>query len=353
MSPVASQVNRELRVQTCKVLGKNTLVDYELRGKSEDQMEQTFVAWAKMRARRLPQVDIGIGDDAAVLGPSEHSRVVTTDTLMDGIHFDSATADLAAVGRKLVNANLSDLCAMAAEPEAVFLSMCLPPVVRTNAVDVQPLIEIPRDVAAAAIYEGVCDVCETRAIALAGGDTNCWDGPLVLSMTAIGRIPPGTAWRRSGARPDDYIVVTGGLGGSLLGKHLSFEPRIDLVEKLRGCAGIHAAMDVSDGLSVDLLRMCDSSRCGAIVDLDSVPLSGAATEAASNSGRSPVEHALADGEDFELLFAVAPDAFDSLASMVGEQNFLRCGVFTSRTGLWANEGGKIRQLPSTGYIHGK
>lgn len=306
-------------------------------------MEQSFVAWAKMRARRLPQVKLGIGDDAAILAADSQDRVITSDTLMDGIHFELEKTEVRRIGRKLVSVNLSDLAAMAAEPEAVFVSMCLPmnsPVAAADAL-------------AAELHEGICEACELHNTALAGGDTNCWDGPLVLSLTAVGKSIDDQVWTRSGAKPDDVIVVTGPLGGSLEGKHLDFQPRFDIVRKLRGQIDIHAAMDISDGLSVDLLRMCDASNCGAILELDKVPVSEAGKRAAEQSTKAEVEHALGDGEDFELLLAVSRDDFSKLQQIVGPENAIECGTFTSRTGLWARDGGKIRQLTSSGYVHGR
>lgn len=307
-----------------------------------DHMEQSFVAWAKMRARRLPSVQLGIGDDAAVLSASSENSVITTDTLMDGVHFLSNEVDLQRIGRKLVNVNLSDLAAMAAEPKALFLSMCIP----TNQTRAA-------DVIAAEIYEGVCSAAEEHKVALAGGDTNCWDGPIVLSLTAIGETVGDCLWQRSTAQPDDLIVVTGPLGGSLAGKHLDFKPRFDIVRALRDEPGIHAAMDISDGLSVDLLRMCDSSHGGAILDLEQVPISDAAKEMAKSSGKSELEHALGDGEDFELLFSIAPDRIERVQQAVGADNAIPVGVFSSRTGLWMKSGGKIEQLSSSGYVHGR
>lgn len=306
-------------------------------------MEQSFVAWAKMRARRLPQVKLGIGDDAAILAAQDADMVVTTDSQMDGVHFKLDEVSASSVGRKLVNVNLSDLAAMAAEPVCVLLSMCLP--VGQGAVLAEQL--------AAEIYEGVCQALEPFGVALAGGDTNCWDGPLVLNMTAIGRVADEEIWRRDGAQPEDAIVVTGGLGGSILGKHLDFVPQLEYARQVRGKIPIHAAMDISDGLSVDLLRMCDASNCGAILDLDSIPLTPAATELSKSSGKLPVEHALGDGEDFELLLAVPKAEVANLQQLVGAQRGIVCGEFTSRTGLWSRAGGKLLQLTSSGYVHGR
>jgi thiamine-monophosphate kinase len=308
-------------------------------------MEQSFVAWAKVRNRRLPQVKLGIGDDAAILAANQNDVVVTVDTLMEGVHFILAEAGAARVGRKLLNVNLSDLAAMAAEPEAVFLSLCLPP---------EGPYGQPRDALAAELYEAICQECERNNIALAGGDTNCWDGPLVLSLTAIGRCIDGRAWTRSAAKPNDLIVVTGPLGGSLSGKHLDFTPRLDVARQLRQCPAIHAAMDISDGLSVDLLRMCDASNCGAIVELEEIPLTAAAVEAAKTSGKTAIEHGLGDGEDFELLLAIEPSAFAEIQQLLA--NICEpaiCGSFTSRTGLWSRHGDKIQQLSTSGYVHGR
>ncbi len=111
-------------------------------------------------------------------------------------------------------------------------------------------------------------------------------------------------------------------------------------------------MDISDGLSVDLLRMCDASNCGAILEFEHIPLSTALTANPPSDGRSLVEHALSDGEDFELLLAVDPQDWDALSRVLGPDNAIRCGSFTSRTGLWARDGGKIRQLTAAGYLHG-
>ncbi|MBX3420084.1 MAG: thiamine-monophosphate kinase [Pirellulaceae bacterium] len=308
-------------------------------------MEQSFVAWAQVRARRLPQVKLGIGDDAAVLAAGADDWVVTTDSLMDGTHFRLSETSAARIGRKLVNVNLSDLAAMAAEPLAVFLTLCLPNS-SPNAV--------PVDALAAELYESVCDVCQQHGIALAGGDTNCWNGPLVLHLTAIGKSVGGTVWTRSGAKPGDLVLVTGPLGGSLLGKHLDFQPRLDVARRLRESSAIHAAMDISDGLSIDLLRMCDASNCGAIVDLEQVPISQAAQEMALSDHKSPLEHALGDGEDFELLLAVEPEGLAQVSSRLeGVCRPVVCGQFTSRTGLWSRQGSRIEQLPASGYVHGQ
>jgi thiamine-monophosphate kinase len=300
-------------------------------------MEQSFVAWAKMRASRLPQVKLGIGDDAAVIEGSGGDLVVTTDSLLDGTHFKLGEVQPRRIGHKLVNVNLSDLAAMAAEPEALLVSLCLP---RENTEEI-----------AAEVFEGICEAAERFNCAIAGGDTNCWNGPLALHLTAIGRVEPGKVWTRSGAQADDAIIVTGALGGSLLGKHLDFQPRIDWMRAVRGNVTIHAAMDISDGLSIDLLRMCNASGCGAVLDLANIPISAAAKEMSKHSGRDELAHALGDGEDFELLLAVPDSELPALRALVGDDQAIEVGRFISRTGLWSRRGSRIEQLPATGYVH--
>lgn len=301
-------------------------------------MEQSFVAWAKMRAARLPQVKLGIGDDAAVLDGTSGDIVVTTDSLLDGTHFDLASVEPRRVGRKLVNVNLSDLAAMAAEPEALFVSLCLP--------------NGESDALAAEVFEGICEAAEEFKCAIAGGDTNCWNGPLALHLTAVGRAPSRGVWTRSGAQADDLIVVTGPLGGSILGKHLDFRPRLDWARSVRHSIAIHAAMDISDGLTIDLLRMCNASGCGAVLDLADVPVSAAAEQLSKQSGRDALSHALGDGEDFELLVALPESLLAELQQLVGLEQAVPVGRFISRTGLWSRRGSRIEQLPATGYVHG-
>ncbi len=310
-------------------------------------MEQSFVAWAKIRASQLHmaridagldnKLKLGIGDDAAVLSGGPEDVVITTDSLMDGTHFILSEVDPRRIGRKLVNVNLSDLAAMAAEPESLFLSLCLP---RNES-----------DAVAAEIFEGVCEAAAAFHCSIAGGDTNCWNGPLVLHLTAVGRSTAAGIWTRSGAQAEDAIVVTGPLGGSLLGKHLDFVPRIDWARRVRERIKVHAAMDISDGLSNDLLRMCNASGCGATLDLQSIPISDAAHQMAKQTGREPLACALGDGEDFELLLAIPPDQLDELRSIVGDDQAIEVGRFTSRTGLWSKRGSRVEQLPATGYVH--
>ena len=316
---------------------------FHLLGLLTAPMEHSFIAWAKQRASRLPKIKLGIGDDCALIGAdsvvsSQSDLVITTDSLCDGTHFILTECGAQAAGRKLIAVNLSDLASMAATPISVFLSLCLP---KANAGDL-----------AAEVFEGVYELAERYRVSIAGGDTNVWDGPLVIHMTAVGKVPIGEGWLRSGASAGDAIVVSGRLGGSILGKHLSFEPRLELAAELLRLGVVAAATDISDGLGIDLLNMSVASKCGAEVRLDQVPISDAAKEYAQRSGRSSLEHALGDGEDFELLMAVPQAKLARLPAEIGGVPLTQIGTFVSRTGLWSKDKTGVKQLAPRGYVHG-
>ena len=154
------------------------------------------------------------------------------------------------------------------------------------------------------LYRGLREVADAFDTAIGGGDTNSWDGPLVISVTLLGEATPRGPVTRAGARPGDWLLVTGPLGGSILGKHLDFTPRVREALALHQAADLHALIDTSDGLAADLWHILEESRVGAVLEEAKVPISEAA--AAVRDGRSSLEHALSDGEDFELLFTVSP-----------------------------------------------
>jgi thiamine-monophosphate kinase len=257
-------------------------------------MERSFVARLLSRIAADPRLEVPPGDDAAVLRPPAGRRtVVTVDMLMEGTDFvlgpDCSPRE---VGHKALAVNLSDLAAMAARPEAAVVSVALP---RQGG-----------DAIGKGLLDGILPLAAAHGVVLAGGDTNAWDGPLVISITAIGSVPPGRAWRRDGARVGDLLVVSGACGGSLLGRHLAVAPRCREALAIAEHFAVHAAIDVSDGLTLDLARMMEASGTAAVVDLAAVPIHADALRMAAEpgDGLSPLEHALGDGEDFELLLAM-------------------------------------------------
>ena len=151
------------------------------------------------------------------------------------------------------------------------------------------------------LYEGLLPLADSFALAVVGGDTNSWAGPLVISVTAVGEATERGPLLRSGGRAGDAVLVTGQFGGSLLGRHFDFPPRIREALLLRERYDLHAGIDVSDGLSLDISRLAAASGCGAALDLAAIPVAPAAEDLARREpgGLTALEHALGDGEDFE------------------------------------------------------
>ncbi|MBN2578394.1 MAG: thiamine-phosphate kinase [Pirellulales bacterium] len=313
-------------------------------------MESQLIAWLRERIPPHPRLRLGLGDDAAVFQLArEEDCVVTVDALMDGVDFnlvEAASCRFPAAspqhaGRKALAVNLSDLAAMAARPLLGVVALVLPK---------QGGLEIARG-----LYEGMLPLAEQYDLAIAGGDTNSWDHPLVVSVTLIGRATGRGPLRRSGAQPGDRIVATGRFGGSLLGKHFHFEPRIQEAIYLHEHFRLHAGIDVSDGLALDLSRLAEESGCGAVLDLSAVPIAEDAKRLAEQSadGRTPLDHALSDGEDFELLLAVPPEEAEKLlAEQPLEIPLAAVGEFIAEPGLWRREGkGPRRPLTPGGWLH--
>ncbi|MGL4941889.1 MAG: thiamine-phosphate kinase [Thermoguttaceae bacterium] len=303
-------------------------------------MEQSWLEHLEtLLATTLPHVEVGVGDDAAVLAIKSQRLVVTTDALTEGVDFRLAHDDASLIGRKSLAVNLSDIAAMAAEPLAAVVAVVL-----------------PRDAAreiADALYRGMRTLADEFNVPLVGGDTNTWDGGLVITVTALGTATPRGVWRRNGAVAGDRLLVTGQLGGSILGHQFTFTPRVREASWLRDSATVHAAIDISDGLSLDLSRLTRASGCGGIIDAASVPIA----DAARRLDGDPLVHALTDGEDFELLLAVPPDE----AARLVEQQPLRerfgvvltdIGECIVDSGQWLrSEAGTITPHKPRGYEH--
>ena len=196
-------------------------------------------------------------------------------------------------------------------------------------------------------------LAERFGVALAGGDTNAWDGPLIVCITVIGEaVPPGPVLR-SGARPGDVIFVTGPLGGSLAGRHLRPVPRIEEALALRRLTRLHAMIDLSDGLSSDLSHILNASgNLGATLDPASIPIHPDASIESQRDGRSPLDHALNDGEDFELCFTVAPEDAERLtAGMAAGLRLQPVGVVEREPGLRLREGDRLVPILPGGFDH--
>lgn len=233
----------------------------------------------------------GLGDDAAVLaGDGRTSLLLATDMIVEGVDFRSSE-DPELIGRKALAINLSDMAAMGGIPCHAVVGIGMPSKTR---------VEWVRH-----LYEGILKLARRWRVTVVGGDLS--KAPAVfVSVTVLGKVPRGRAVFRKGSRPGDWIFVTGNLGGSLLGKHLTFVPRIAESQWITKHLQVHAMIDVSDGLVQDLFRLLKTDRLGAKVFLSRIPVSKEAYQLARRHGRSALESALSDGEDFELLFTASP-----------------------------------------------
>jgi thiamine-monophosphate kinase len=256
--------------------------------------------------------------------------------LLDGTCFVLAEAGARQVGRKAMAVNLSDIAAMAGRPVAAVVSVGLP---RHGGREL-----------AEELYRGLRDVADCFATALIGGDTNSWNGPLVISVTVVGEATERGPVSRKGARLGDWLLVTGPLGGSITGHHLTFTPRVREALLLHELADLHAMIDISDGLAADSHHLAKESSCGIVLRAESIPIAGAAYQL--TDGRSPLQHALTDGEDFELVFAVSPADGQRLLDTqpVPGITLVHIGECVTE-GFFLEEDGQRRMLVPEGYEH--
>jgi thiamine-monophosphate kinase len=299
--------------------------------------EWEYVDWLRRQTFSDPRVLIGPGDDAAAIQfASDAATLVTTDMLMDGVCFRLDEAGPRLVGRKAMAVNLSDIAAMAGVPVAAVASVALP---RKGG---RGLAE--------ELYLGMRERADEYETAIVGGDTNSWDGPLVISVALMGQASPRGVICRRGARPGDWLMVTGPLGGSIRGRHLTFSPRVREAQRIHELVAIHAMIDISDGLAADVSHICTESGCGAVLRAEAIPVSPEAH--LMSDGKSPLDHALEDGEDFELMIAVTPaDGQRLLATQPIPEIRLHAIGECVDEGLWLEENGKRKALEPRGYTH--
>jgi thiamine-monophosphate kinase len=296
--------------------------------------EFDFIHWIRTQASSsrpsVTTVPIPIGDDlAAVRWDAADLLLVGVDQVLDGRHFDLRVHRPYDVGSKAINRNLSDCAAMAALPAYALTTLALP---RTATLET-----------AKAIHTGITDAAARFGCTIIGGDTASWDGPLAVTVTILGRSAGVPPVRRAGARAGDYLYVTGPLGGSILGRHLTFLPRVSLARQLATSFTLTAMIDLSDGLSSDLRHLCEASGVGALVDANAVPIHPDVDRLPGCPGMSRLDHALHDGEDHELLLASPDDIPPALATRIGR--------ITSDDAVRLARDGSIAPLPAKGWEH--
>lgn len=276
---------------------------------------------------------LGIGDDAAVIQPESNKIVVSTDLLVEGIHFNLMYCPLKHLGYKAVSVNLSDIYAMNASPTQITVSIAI-----SNRFSLEALEEL---------YEGINLACKNYEVDLVGGDTSSSTSGLIISVTAIGEVNQDKIAYRSGAKEYDLVCVSGDLGGAYLGlqilereksvyienanvqpdltsyqyileRQLKPEPRRDIVDKLSELDITPTAMiDISDGLASEILHICKSSHVGCVIYEEKIPIDYEAETTAQELGLSPLICALNGGEDYELLFTISQADYDKLKDYKG------------------------------------
>ncbi len=293
---------------------------------TEDELVETI---RRLLAGDDPRVRVGIGDDAAIVEVGPHAGVLTSDVMIEGVHFDLALTQPRDLGHKALSVNVSDVAAMGGSPRYALVTLAIPPDTATRWV-----VEL---------YGGLRDAAAEYAMSVVGGDTSRSER-VVVSVAVVGEVAEGHAVTRSGARPGDAVAVTGTLGAAAGGLELSrasghdalaaagSEWGRDLVAafvrpvarvgegQTLAQSGATAMIDVSDGLAKDLGRLCAASGVGAVVSLADVPVASSLKKLADLlPGIDPLDLALSGGEDYELLVTIPPYATADVVAKLPER----------------------------------
>lgn len=283
-----------------------------------------------------PSGVVGIGDDCAIIPQKDGTEMlISTDMLVEGTHFLMNDVDPRQLGWKSAAVNISDIAAMGGNPCGTFLSVALPKEMEVSWME--------------SFVAGFTECCSGNGAALLGGDTTSTPDRISISVTAIGTCPAGTGKRRSAARPGDLVCVTGSLGNSAAGlkailggwdepvfRELHYTPRPRVAEgiMLSGMPGVHAMMDISDGIASDLHHILDASGVGAEIDLARVPVSKDLEGFCRRHGLDARELAVSGGEDYELLFTASQGTrLPEWCTVIGE-------IVEGRDILWKNADGR-------------
>ena len=261
----------------------------------------------------------GIGDDCAVYSAIDKTdQLISTDTMVEGVHFSFQYMMPYDVGYRLMTANLSDIAAMGGSPRQIVLSVAAPEYIDTAILD--------------EIYRGIKDQCQRYNLNILGGDTVRTDGPMVWTVTIIGDVPTGTAIMRSGAQVGDVVGITNYVGYAATGLsalsyhldgytmtkigHQRPDPQIELGLQLRQL-GIHSMNDISDGLGSELNEIASASNVSIVIEENAIPLHEETYELAKYLQTNPVDYALYGGEDFQLVFTAPKSLIPEFEKLVG------------------------------------
>jgi thiamine-monophosphate kinase len=325
-----------------------------------DVGEHALIARVRDRVPPAPGwVAVGLGDDAAVIVPERNAlEVVTTDAMVEGVHFDRTFTPAAAIGHRALAVNLSDLAAMGASPRAALLSLVLPPGL--------PLADFE------ALVDGFMALAAAHGVTLIGGNITRSPGPLIVDVTAMGTVRPRRVLTRSGARPGDEVWVSGDIGSAAAGLQslsagaqgdgrmgaceaafLEPQPRVRLGALLGRNRAASSCVDLSDGLADGLHQLADASGVGLEVDGGAVPVTAEARSWFEARSLDPVTAAITGGDDYELLFTVRPKGrsrFETARRQARGLQLTRIGTIRREPGVSILRGGIAGPVPS-GYVH--
>lgn len=325
--------------------------------------ERALIERIRQRIAPAPGIlPIGIGDDAAVAIPERGElQVLTTDALVEGIHFDRRFSSPSDIGYKAIAVNASDVAAMGGTPRLALLSLMLPASLPVSEMD--------------GLVDGVLEMAAAARITLAGGNITQSPGPLIVDVTLVGSVRPRRVLTRSGGRPGDALFLTGSIGGAAAGlgwlrshpggrpedpqladcvrRHVRPEPRLRVGAMLGRGRAASACMDLSDGLADAVHQIAAASGTGAVVDADALPVHPGAAAWFAAGGSDAVEAAVSGGDDYELLFAVPRRSTGRLRHVVQQARgvpITRIGELTASGGVLLRRGAESRPMPS-GYVH--
>jgi len=321
--------------------------------------ERALIDRITSRLAMPPWVAVGPGDDAAVIEPVRGALdVLTTDALVDGIHFDLRFVPADAVGFRALAVNLSDLAAMGAEPRAALLSLLVPDDLEVTTVD--------------GIVDGLLDLAARYRVALVGGNISRTTGPLTIDVTATGSVRPRRILTRAGAKPGDEVYVTGVLGSAAIGlellkagvettagqrlcveRYLRPEPRVRAGMLLGRNRAASSCMDLSDGLGDAMHQIAEASGVGMTIDADELPIADEVRDWHRDTRRDLLQTALGAGDDYELVITTRPSQrgrFRGVRRQIGDLRLTRVGIVTKARDVLLKHEGKTHEL-SRGYEH--
>jgi len=325
--------------------------------------ERDLIAQIRARVPANPSwLTVGIGDDAAVVHPERGAlEILTTDALIEEIHFDRRFSSPADIGWKALAVNLSDVAAMGGTPRLALLSLGLPASMESHEID--------------SLLDGFLALAAEARVALAGGNITRSPGPLIVDVTVTGFARPRHVLTRSGARAGDDLYVTGEIGAASAGlrwlqrrsdarrdeaafaacaaRHRRPEPRVRIGALLGRNRAASACMDLSDGLADGVRQIAEASGVGARLDAAAIPIPEAARTVFALEGTDPVISAVAGGDDYELLFAVPRRWRGRLATVLRQGRGVpvtRIGELTREPGVWLARDGATEPLPG-GFVH--